>query len=174
MDVKKLKQMSYVDGNDFFGNVPSLNIAKNYKKVFDYIKDVWKDTPDDVMIHFYGSDLTAFEFFEQVVKVTKSLKMFGLNKGDTIILSLYDDRVVEMSVNGNSIITVDDCIASYTNQIKVSLISAPICIIILAIIFIVTNRALKKHTFTNNGKTYKTKIKINIDNTLYNNIQKSI
>jgi len=61
---------------------------KRYNKIIDYIKDTWKDSLDDVMIHYYGSDITAREFFEMVESVAHSLKTFGLNKGDTIITNL--------------------------------------------------------------------------------------
>lgn len=88
MDIEELKKMSYVDGNDFFGDVPSLKIAENYEKVYDYIKDVWEDTPDDVIIHFYGRDITAREFFEEVEKTAKSLKAKGIEKGDTVVTNL--------------------------------------------------------------------------------------
>ena len=61
---------------------------KKYNKIIDYIKDTWKDSMDDVMIHYYGSDITAGEFFEIVDSVAHSLKSVGLNKGDTIITNL--------------------------------------------------------------------------------------
>ena len=61
---------------------------KKYNKIIDYIKDTWKDSLDDVMIHYYGSDITARNFFDIVDRVAKSLKSFGLNKGDTIITNL--------------------------------------------------------------------------------------
>lgn len=61
---------------------------KKYNKIIDYIKDTWKDSLDDVMIHYYGSDITARAFFENVERVAKSLKTMGLEKGDTIVTNL--------------------------------------------------------------------------------------
>lgn len=61
---------------------------KKYNKIIDYIKDTWKDSLDDVMIHYYGSDITARNFFENVERVAKSLKTMGLEKGDTIVVDL--------------------------------------------------------------------------------------
>lgn len=62
--------------------------GKKYNKVIDYIKDTWGNSLDDVMIHYYGSDITAREFFDKVLAVAKSLKSMGLTKGDTIITNL--------------------------------------------------------------------------------------
>lgn len=61
---------------------------KQYNKIIDYIKDVWKEHDNDDMIHYYGKDITAKEFFENVERTAKSLKTLGLNKGDTIITNL--------------------------------------------------------------------------------------
>ena len=61
---------------------------KKYNKIIDYIKDTWKDSLDDVMIHYYGSDITAREFFDNVLAVAKSLKSLGVEKGDTIVTNL--------------------------------------------------------------------------------------
>ena len=61
---------------------------KKYNKVIDYIKDTWRGHDNDIMIHYYGTDITAFEFFSMVNDVAKGLKLFGLNKGDTIITNL--------------------------------------------------------------------------------------
>lgn len=61
---------------------------KKYNKIIDYIKDTWKDSLDDIMIHYYNSDITAREFFNTVESIAHSLKSFGLNKGDTIITNL--------------------------------------------------------------------------------------
>lgn len=61
---------------------------KKYNKIIDYIKDTWHGFEDDVMIHFYGSDITAREFFSKVEDTARSLKSFGLKKGDTIVTNL--------------------------------------------------------------------------------------
>ena len=61
---------------------------KKYNKIIDYIKDTWANSMDDVMIHYYGSDITAGEFFDRVNDVAKSLKSFGVEKGDTVITNL--------------------------------------------------------------------------------------
>ena len=61
---------------------------KPYNKIIDYIKDTWQGFENDIMIHYYGLDITAKEFFENVEKTAKSLKTLGLDKGDTIIVNL--------------------------------------------------------------------------------------
>ena len=61
---------------------------KKYNKIIDYIKDTWSEYKDDIMIHYYGSDITAKDFFETIEKVAKSLKVSGLKKGDTIVTNL--------------------------------------------------------------------------------------
>ena len=61
---------------------------KPYNKIIDYIKDTWKDSLDEVMLHYYGKDITANEFFNNVESTAKSLKTLGLKKGDTIIVDL--------------------------------------------------------------------------------------
>lgn len=61
---------------------------KKYNKIIDYIKDTWKDSLNDVMIHYYGRNIIAKDFFCMVESVAHSLKSFGLNKGDTIITNL--------------------------------------------------------------------------------------
>lgn len=61
---------------------------KKYNKIIDYILDTWSKSLDDTMIHYYGKDITAKEFFDNVTNVAKSLKTLGLNKGDTIVVDL--------------------------------------------------------------------------------------
>lgn len=65
-----------------------LGERKEYNKIIDYIKDVWHGYDDDIMLHYYGLDVTAKEFFTKVEDVAKSLKAYGLKKGDTIITNL--------------------------------------------------------------------------------------
>lgn len=61
---------------------------KKYNKIIDYIKDTWTDSLEDIMIHYYGKDITANEFFNNVEDVAKSLKTLGIKNGDTIIVDL--------------------------------------------------------------------------------------
>jgi len=61
---------------------------KKYNKIIDYIKETWSNSLDDVMLHYYGKDITARDFFENVENVAKSLKTMGLKKGDTIVVDL--------------------------------------------------------------------------------------
>lgn len=61
---------------------------KKYNKIIDYIKDTWKDSLDDIILHYYGKDISAKDFFDNVTATAKSLKTLGLNKGDTIIVDL--------------------------------------------------------------------------------------
>lgn len=61
---------------------------KKYNKIIDYIKETWKDSLNDIMIHYYGTDITAKDFFSTVNRVAKSLKSLGLEKDDTIITNL--------------------------------------------------------------------------------------
>lgn len=74
----------------WLGYYPEVMFAnrKKYNKIIDYIKDTWNDSLDDVMIHYYGSDITAREFFEIVDSIAKSLKTLKLEKGDTIVTNL--------------------------------------------------------------------------------------
>lgn len=67
---------------------PMFTERKKYNKIIDYIKDTWTGYENDIMIHYYGLDITAKEFFANVEKTAKSLKTLGLNKGDTIITNL--------------------------------------------------------------------------------------
>jgi len=67
---------------------PMYTERKPYNKIIDYIKDTWNGFDNDIMIHYYGLDITAKEFFENVEKTAKSLKSLGLNNGDTIITNL--------------------------------------------------------------------------------------
>lgn len=77
------------DGKNIFPE-PFLNFnpGKNYDKVFHYIRDVWKNNPDTVIIHFYGRDITVSEFFDEIEKIARSLKSLGVGKGDTIVTNL--------------------------------------------------------------------------------------
>ena len=61
---------------------------KKYNKIIDYIKDTWAGYDDDIMMHYYGSDITADMFFKNVCDAAKSLKTLGLEKGDTIVVDL--------------------------------------------------------------------------------------
>ena len=61
---------------------------KKYNKIIDYIKDTWNSSLDDIMLHYYGKDIIAKEFFSNVYNTAKSLKALGLKKDDTIIVDL--------------------------------------------------------------------------------------
>ncbi len=61
---------------------------KQYNKVIDYIRDTWAGAENDTMIHYYGSDVTAKEFFDMVESCARSLKAMGIQKDDTIITNL--------------------------------------------------------------------------------------
>ncbi len=61
---------------------------KRYNKVIDYIRDTWAGADNDTMIHYYGSDVTAKDFFEMVESCTRSLRAMNIQKGDTIITNL--------------------------------------------------------------------------------------
>ena len=61
---------------------------KKYNKIIDYINDTWKNSLDDIILHYYGKDISAKYFFDNVTATAKSLKTLGLNKGDTIIVDL--------------------------------------------------------------------------------------
>lgn len=75
-------------GADFWGEFAKFNPGKKIDKVIHYIKEVWKDSQDTVMIHFYGCDISASEFFDGVDAIAKSLKSLGVGKGDTIVTNL--------------------------------------------------------------------------------------
>lgn len=61
---------------------------KHYNKIIDYIRDVWNGYDEDTMLHYYGSDVSAGDFFCNVDNAARSLKALGLEKGDTIICNL--------------------------------------------------------------------------------------
>lgn len=61
---------------------------KKYNKIIDYIKEVWSGYDNDLIMHYYGKDITAKEFFDNIELAAKSLKVLGLEKGDTIITNL--------------------------------------------------------------------------------------
>ena len=75
-------------GADFWGEFAKFNPGKKIDKVIHYIKEVWKDSQDTVMIHFYGRDITASEFFDEVNAIAKSLKSLGMGKGDVVVTNL--------------------------------------------------------------------------------------
>lgn len=61
---------------------------KKYNKIIDYIRDTWSNSLNDVMLHYYGKDITAREFFYTVGDTARCLKKIGLQKGDTIVTNL--------------------------------------------------------------------------------------
>lgn len=60
---------------------------KKYNKIVDLLQDVWKDD-NDVLINYYGEEITSKVFFENIDKVAKSLKEAGFQKNDSIPISL--------------------------------------------------------------------------------------
>lgn len=74
----------------WLGYYPELMFGerKKYNKIIDYIRETWKDSPNDVMLDYYGLNITAAEFFKNVESAAKSLRTLGLNKGDTIVVDL--------------------------------------------------------------------------------------
>ena len=74
----------------WLGYYPELmfNERKKYNKIIDYIKDTWQGYEKDIIISYYNSNITVKEFFDNVEKTARSLKILGLNKGDTIVTNL--------------------------------------------------------------------------------------
>ena len=67
-----------------------------------------------------------------------------LKNGDKLVLGMYDDRIVEMSVNDNKILSIEDCVENYKNQIKLISIFFPSFILLIIISIVVSNHFMKK------------------------------
>lgn len=68
---------------EFLFKVP----RKKYHKVYELLKEVWNNE-EDVMIDYYGEDITSSVFFKNVMEVAKSLKKLGYGRGTSIPVSL--------------------------------------------------------------------------------------
>lgn len=95
-----------------------------------------------------------------------------LKNGDKLVLGMYDDRIVEMSVNDNKILSIEDCVENYKNQIKFISIFFPSFILLIIISIVVSNHFMKKFNKKNNIDGIKYKEELNEE--LYNVIQNSI
>lgn len=60
---------------------------KSYSKVVDLLKDVWNHE-EDIMLDYYGEEISSKKFFEHVDAVARSLKQLGYQKGDSIPISI--------------------------------------------------------------------------------------
>lgn len=96
-----------------------------------------------------------------------------LNEGDILELGIYKNNIIELTSNGNVIISVDDCNIRYTKQFKISIIVLPSVTVGLIIIIIVGTIIFKRIIYK---KKVNSCIKENevIDEKIYNAIQKSI
>lgn len=88
MEEKQLTGYPSID-KPWLKNWPAflLEGRKNYDRIIDNIRDVWTD-PDETIINFYDTQITAKEFFDRVCKVAKSLHASGVKEGDSIAVSL--------------------------------------------------------------------------------------
>lgn len=96
----------------------------------------------------------------------------ALKEGDTLILGIDDNTIVELGVNGNKVLTIEDCHKAYKQHIKTTLIILPM-FILLTCIPIFLPFILKT---VRNKKEIKHKIRISeiVNQELYEKIQNSI
>ena len=62
------------------------NIKNQNNKILSTINSVWND--DEIIINYYGTDITKKEFNDRIGDVIKSLDEAGIRKGDSIMTSL--------------------------------------------------------------------------------------
>ncbi len=72
----------------WLGNYPDqlFQPRKEYTKILDRIKDAWDD--EDIMLHYYGTDILAKDFFARVNVFAKALTANGITKGTAFLSSL--------------------------------------------------------------------------------------
>ncbi len=96
-----------------------------------------------------------------------------LKPDDLIILSVVDNDVVELEVNGQKIITLDDCYKKHKNQIKFLTIFVPLFLIFIngfpGLIFFLSKKLLN---ITNQEKSIK--LNETLYKAVYNNVLQSI
>ena len=96
-----------------------------------------------------------------------------MSPGDNIVLSIEDNIIIELEVNGQKVLNIDDCHQKYQKQFKVSAIVFPIIIIFLILLAIGTKMLIKK-TEMDYHRKFNFVVKKVIDENVYKNIQDSI
>ena len=62
------------------------NGRKHYDKIMDKLKDVWHE--EEVIIEYYGTEITTNDFFYRIDNIARSLCALGIKKNDSIAISL--------------------------------------------------------------------------------------
>ena len=96
-----------------------------------------------------------------------------LSNGDEIILGVNNKMVIELSCDGDKIITIDDCHKRYNKQVKISIIVLPLMILFIIIVYIVSTILIRKYDLSQKTK-YSSMINKKIDKDVFQKIQESI
>lgn len=98
----------------------------------------------------------------------------GLKYKDVLVLSLDGKTIIELEVNGEKIISIEDCHKNYLKQFKLSIIIIPSVLLGLTVLILFLEGYFNKFEFK--AKSTHKKIKVNevVNQNVYKSIRNSI